>query len=184
MRLNYRIIILGFPFANCLNIFQIKYEIKYVNRTRLITAKNTAISPNFLVWKFFRPKLCGNCAFPQNFYTRKLGEITVFFAVDIKRKWKNNDNINQINKYKLDIFFTIFSHNSTYRKHFLFPKILSNTFSKILLTSFVHMLQKSTFYGCFSVPSRQFAHILFRCIIFIITNICWTLQFSNSKKFE
>ena len=28
-----------------------------------------------------RPKLCGNCAFPQNFHTRKLGEITVFFSV-------------------------------------------------------------------------------------------------------
>ena len=27
------------------------------------------------------PKLCGNCAFPQNFHTRKLREITVFFAV-------------------------------------------------------------------------------------------------------
>ena len=27
------------------------------------------------------PKLCGNCAFPQNFYTRKLGEITAFYAV-------------------------------------------------------------------------------------------------------
>ena len=28
-------------------------------------------------------KLWGNCAFPQNFHTRKLGEITVFYAVDI-----------------------------------------------------------------------------------------------------
>ena len=26
-------------------------------------------------------KLCGNCVFPQNFHTRKLGEITVFYAV-------------------------------------------------------------------------------------------------------
>ena len=26
-------------------------------------------------------KLCRNCAIPQNFYTRKLGEITVFFTV-------------------------------------------------------------------------------------------------------
>ena len=33
---------------------------------------------NFLVWKF-----CGNCAFPQNFYTRKLGEIEVFYAISI-----------------------------------------------------------------------------------------------------
>ena len=36
------------------------------------TTKNAVISSNFLVWK-----LCGNCAFPQNIHTRKLGEITV-----------------------------------------------------------------------------------------------------------
>ena len=45
-----------------------------------ITALNTVISPNFLVWKILwkrtvsaefpaiRPKLCGKCAFPQNFH--------------------------------------------------------------------------------------------------------------------
>ena len=27
------------------------------------------------------PKLYGNCAFPQNFHTKKLGEITVFYAI-------------------------------------------------------------------------------------------------------
>ena len=27
-----------------------------------------------------RSKLCGNCTFPQNFHTRNLGEITVFYA--------------------------------------------------------------------------------------------------------
>ena len=30
---------------------------------------------------YTRPKLCGNCTFPQNFHTMKLGEITVFYAV-------------------------------------------------------------------------------------------------------
>ena len=29
---------------------------------------------------------CGNCAFPQSFHTRKLGEITVFYAEQICRK--------------------------------------------------------------------------------------------------
>ena len=33
-----------------------------------------------------RLKLCGNCAFPQNFNTRKSGEITRFFAVDVSGK--------------------------------------------------------------------------------------------------
>ena len=28
-------------------------------------------------------KLCGNCAFPQNLHTRKLGEIGVFYAVSV-----------------------------------------------------------------------------------------------------
>ena len=56
-------------------------------------AKNTVVSCNFLVWKFcgkaqfphsfVRPKLCRNCAFPQNFHTRKLGETAVFFAVEL-----------------------------------------------------------------------------------------------------
>ena len=30
-----------------------------------------------------RPNLCGNCAFPQHFHTRKLGEITVFFRNEL-----------------------------------------------------------------------------------------------------
>ena len=33
-----------------------------------------------------RPKLCGNWAFAQNFYTRKLGEITLFYAVQDSAK--------------------------------------------------------------------------------------------------
>ena len=43
--------------------------------TLALTAKNTVFSPS--------PELCGNCSFPQNFHTRKLGEIAVFFAVTI-----------------------------------------------------------------------------------------------------
>ena len=45
---------------------------------RNYTAKNTVISRYLLVWKF-----CGKAqfAFPQNFHTRKSGEITVFLAV-------------------------------------------------------------------------------------------------------
>ena len=30
-----------------------------------------------------RPKLCRNCAFPENFHTSKLGEISVFYAVSV-----------------------------------------------------------------------------------------------------
>ena len=51
-------------------------QLQCLHISLLCTAKNTVISPDFLVWK-----LCGNCTFPQNFHTRKSGEITVFFAV-------------------------------------------------------------------------------------------------------
>ena len=51
------------------------------------TAKNTAISPNFLVWKF-----CEKVQFPksfeqfaQNFCTRKLSKITVFYKVKLAK---------------------------------------------------------------------------------------------------
>ena len=57
--------------------------------------QNAVISPNFLVWKSsFHIVLCEsreimrNCAFPQNFHTRKLGEITLFYAV---KRW-NREN--------------------------------------------------------------------------------------------
>ena len=62
-----------------------------------ISAQNTVISPNLLLWKFcgkahFRrvwancQELCRNCVFPQNFHTRKLGD---YFSFDLW--WKSND---------------------------------------------------------------------------------------------
>ena len=58
-----------------------------------ITEKNTVISSDFLVWKFCGKsqfphgfgRIARNYAetvFPQNFHTRKSGEVTVFFPVD------------------------------------------------------------------------------------------------------
>ena len=44
-----------------------------------------------MVFWAIRPKLCKNCAFPQNSQTKKLVEITVFFTVNKKKKtgsWK------------------------------------------------------------------------------------------------
>ena len=37
--------------------------------------------PYFHLISCGKAQLCGNCAFPQNFHIRKLGEITLFFAV-------------------------------------------------------------------------------------------------------
>ena len=56
------------------------------------TVKNTVIAPHFLVWKCFGKAQfphsfrqivqdSGNCAFPRNFHTSKLGGITIFFVV-------------------------------------------------------------------------------------------------------
>ena len=49
----------------------------------LFTAENIEILTNFLVCKFCgnRQKLRGNCAFTQNSHARKLGEITIIFAM-------------------------------------------------------------------------------------------------------
>ena len=59
--------------------------------------KNAVILPNFPVGKFCGKaqflhsfgrclKLCGNCAFPQNFHTRKLGENYGIFRSDLKNQ--------------------------------------------------------------------------------------------------
>ena len=54
------------------------------------TAKNTLISPTFLVLTIYGKAPFAHsfgrfAKFPQNFYTRKLGEITLFFSVFIVR---------------------------------------------------------------------------------------------------
>ena len=61
-----------------------------------VTAKNIVISTNFLMLKFcgkaqkaIRPKLCEIVQnYPQNFHTRKLGEIKAFYAMagDFRKK--------------------------------------------------------------------------------------------------
>ena len=55
-----------------------------ITKLRIPIAKNAAISANFLVWDFCEKAQFPNCfptAFPQNFHSKKLGEITVFFVV-------------------------------------------------------------------------------------------------------
>ena len=61
-----------------LGISRTEYEMKHCEKY--------VIPSNLLLWKCCgnRPKQSGNCAFPQNFHTSKLGEITVFYEM----KWK------------------------------------------------------------------------------------------------
>ena len=70
-----------------------------------------------------RPKLNGNCAFPQNFRTRKLGEITVFFTVkgnktglveDLKL-YKIQQNV--VTKFNKKLKKPYFKEKVTKRKH-------------------------------------------------------------------
>ena len=53
-----------------------------------------------------RPKFCGTCDFPQNFHTRKLDEITVFYAVLVNLK------------YRFIISFTIYIGLSFFNEYF------------------------------------------------------------------
>ena len=57
-----------------LTILDIFLSIWWIKRTMHYTVKNTVISSNFLVWGF-----CGKA--PAKFHTRKLGKITLLFAV-------------------------------------------------------------------------------------------------------
>ena len=56
------------------------------------------------------PKLCGNCTFPQNFRTRKLGEITVFYAVQMltagKSEWIDSIETYQTGSHKVIILWS------------------------------------------------------------------------------
>ena len=66
----------------------------------------------------YRPKLCGNCAFPQNFRAMKLDEITVFFAVDVPVSYplkttKNRRFSGVFRKWKWDDWMEIGSYRSS-----------------------------------------------------------------------
>ena len=72
----------------------------------------STVSTEFLV---NRPKLCGNSAFPQNFHTSKLGEITVFYSeyaasgIQMYHRPNENNSLLSIMKYtawnfEMDLF--------------------------------------------------------------------------------
>ena len=63
------------------------------------------------IYPTIRPKLRGNCAFPQNFHTRKLGAISVFYAV------LNTENcfskFHVLRNAFIEVAFTSFKTNMT-----------------------------------------------------------------------
>ena len=64
-----------------MGLFRIKVSIVELLLGSSSVRKNTVISP-----------LCGNCSFPENFHTRKIGEITIFFAVVTLTQYKTFQN--------------------------------------------------------------------------------------------
>ena len=80
---------------------------------------------SFRQFRANRSKLCGNCAFPQNFHTRKLGEIKVFFAVEGDRRWTHPEKLHFIFKnIKYFRNLNITSEITTGRYH-NWPKIVN-----------------------------------------------------------
>ena len=68
---------------------------------------------------------CGNCAFPQNFHTRKLGEITVVCAVVVTYSCY----ITKKNIFVIDVFiieFLSFFKKSSPVNFNLFSTVISN----------------------------------------------------------
>ena len=58
-----------------------KPRVKYRNITLFAGAEILWKGTVSVQFRAICPKLCGNCAFPQNFNPRKLGEILVFYVV-------------------------------------------------------------------------------------------------------
>ena len=90
--------------SNFMNSYLLKQQIR---------CKNTEISPNFVVWKYFgnahvstefrakRSKLSRNCAFLKNSDIRKLDEISVFCTViDLRRTYYHELSFNYAGKIK------------------------------------------------------------------------------------
>ena len=67
--------------------------------------------------------LCGNCAIPQNFHTRKLGEITKFYAVQV-----NEFSKTQIKNLK--IFEGVVEWSLSIQRSIIIPRVSQNGFSK------------------------------------------------------
>ena len=71
-----------------------------------------------------RQKLSGNCVFPHNFHTRKLGKITVFFAVETLDMFSKQER----RKSKYKFAGTKVCKAEEVRKCFVNPKIENGVF--------------------------------------------------------
>ena len=113
-----------------------------------------------IVWANL-PKLCGNCACPQNSRTRKLGEITVFFAVfaglplNMRYNYHDSRHIREVNCLLKNTLVACVSYKIIYtseRFHFytrlkLEPGHSNVFYEKIVLKNFEKFLRKTTMIG-------------------------------------
>ena len=86
------------------NLRSFKHYVKYRNITNFpgveILWKGT-VSTKF---RANPPKLYGNCAFPQNLYTRKFTKIAVFYAVKAAAE---ESFISRFNLYREQVYFLV-----------------------------------------------------------------------------
>ena len=95
---------------------------KYKDHPSITSIKNKMIIQVLSI----RPELCGNCAFPQNFRTRKLGEITLFYAMRVnsnKASQATNAPVKIIKENK-DVSFYVFHNFSNALSSCFFPTAL------------------------------------------------------------
>ena len=113
---------------------------------RATLALNGLISPNFLMQKFFG-EACRNCPFPKYLHTRKLVEITLFYAVI--RITKNNKN-GEISPTSIPKAFWCFQE---VKKRNIGLKWVQLTDQKII---------KHLWIFCSVITSSKLSHILFK----------------------
>ena len=95
----------------------------------------TCFSSVEILWKrtAICPKLCPKCVFSQNFYTWKLGEITLFYVVECRELWfyKTNNWKNTICTFNLlnVIHFSKFDEDLLQSESFVIFIIVVNIFS-------------------------------------------------------
>ena len=71
---------------------------------------------NFVERNSFRPKLCGNCAFPQNVHNKKLDEITVLYAVHHVFKKTTWNNVKEGGSVRVDLEKNKLTHARSVQK--------------------------------------------------------------------
>ena len=106
----------------CFSVFSVAFEQVFARKLRS-TSRWSALCK---ILQFDLTSWCGNCAFPQSFSTRKLGEISVFHTVQEK-----------IEFFTIKIIFrTSRTNEKTYLGSLEYPNLNSYKLTQIWCVSF------------------------------------------------